>query len=491
MQLRDLIAGSEGLVVNGGGDIQIDGIAADPARIQPHFLFAALPDVLRSGAGAVSAACTAGAVAVLGLPGIEAAAPPGFPVLCTPDPHRAVARLSALLVGHRQPRNVVAVTGTCGKTSTVVFLRALWTRLGLPAASLGTDGLVSPHWSCPPGLTTPPPFELHPALARLEALGISHCALEASSQGLAQHRIDEVRLDAAVFTNLSRDHLDYHRTMAAYRGAKERLFEELLPIGAVAVIHVDSPEARRMEAIAGRRGHRLIRTGSAGSEVRLRNRRADGISQVLELDLFGRCVQFKAPIQGAFQVHNLLGAIGVAIGLGADPDQTLVAAECIDGVPGRIERIATTAHGAEIYIDFSHKPAALETVLSELRSRTRGRLIVVFGCEGATDPGRRAAMGRIAGSLADRVIVTDDNPRREDPAAIRAAILHEVPDAVEIGDRAMAIRTAVRDLQPGDLLVIAGKGRQATQIVAGVVHPFDDAAVALQALAESAHAPSG
>jgi len=482
MQLRALLAAADDVSVSGPLDVEIGSIAAVPERIEPGFLFAALPDIRRSGVGAIPAALAGGAVAVLAPSGVHVAMPPTVPLLNAANPHRAVARLSALLVGHRQPETVVAVTGTCGKTSTVTFARELWSRLGLRAASLGTDGLVSPAWSCAPGLTTPPPFELHPALARLEGLGVSHLALEASSHGLAQHRIDQVRLTAAVFTNLSRDHLDYHGTMEAYFAAKLRLFTELLPAGAPAVIHADSAQAGAVAAIAERRGYRLIRTGHMGAEIRLRERHDEGLGQILDLDLFGRRARLRVPIRGAFQAQNLLGAIGVAIGAGSDSDRVLAAAEQMRGVPGRIEHVATTPSGAEVYIDFSHKPGALEAVLTELRPRAQGRLVLVFGCEGATDPGRRSAMGRIAAHHADRVIVTDDNPRREDPASIRAEIMREVPHAMEIADRAEAIRVAIHDLRDGDVLLIAGKGRQCTQIIAGVIHPFDDDAVAQEAV---------
>jgi UDP-N-acetylmuramoyl-L-alanyl-D-glutamate--2,6-diaminopimelate ligase len=484
MRLHDLVTpAGDSIATLGPRDVAIAGIAAVPERIKPGFLFAALPDIRRSGVEAVPDALAAGAVAVLAPAGADVAVPPHVPLLRAADPHRAVARLSAELVGHRQPGTVVAVTGTCGKTSTIVFVRALWRRLGVQAASLGTDGLESPAWSDTPGLTTPPPFELHPVLARLADLDVTHMALEASSHGLAQHRIDEVRLAGAVFTNLSRDHLDYHGTVAAYFTAKQRLFADLLPAGAPAVINADSAEAGDVIAIAERRGHRLIRTGHAGVEIRLCERREEGATQILDLEVWGRRAQLRVPILGAFQVQNLLGAIGAVIGTGADPDRVLAAAEQMPGVPGRIEQIASTPAGAEVYVDVSHKPGALQAVLAELRPRTTGRLVLVFGCEGATDPGRRAAMGRIAARMADRVIVTDDNPRREDPAAIRAEIIRHVPDAIEIADRAEAIRAAIRDLGKSDLLVIAGKGRQRTQIVAGVFHPFDDVAVAQEAVA--------
>jgi UDP-N-acetylmuramoyl-L-alanyl-D-glutamate--2,6-diaminopimelate ligase len=484
MRLRDLVtAAGDAIATLGPLGLEIGGIAAVPERIKPGFLFAALPDIRRSGVEAVSAALLAGAVAVLAPADAGVAVPPRVPLLRAANPHRAVARLSAALVGHRQPDTVVAVTGTCGKSSTIVFVRQLWRRLGLQAASIGTDGLESPAWSDTPGLTTPPPFELHPVLARLADLDVTHLALEASSHGLAQHRLDELHLAAAVFTNLSRDHLDYHGTMATYFAAKQRLFAELLPPGAPAVIHADSAEAGDVLAIAERRGHRIIRTGHAGVEIRLRERREEAAAQILGLELWGRRAQLRVPMLGAFQAQNLLGAIGVVIGTGSDPDRVLAAAEHIPGVPGRIEQIATTPAGAEIYVDFSHKPGALEAVLAELRPRTRGRLVLVFGCEGATDPGRRAAMGRIAARMADRVIVTDDNPRREDPASIRAEVMKELPDAIEIADRAEAIRAAVRDLGKDDLLLIAGKGRQRTQIVAGAFQPLDDVAIAREAVA--------
>ncbi len=490
VKLKDLIAGAQTLPkaerISAGGllDVEITGITAEAPHVERGFLYAAIPGGFKSGTERAPEAVSAGAAALLLPESCDIVVPSGMAVLRSANLRRAMAFLAAALAGV-QPPTVVTVTGTSGKTSTTVFVRQLWTALGHRAASIGTIGLFSPNWNCDVALTTPHPFDLHPALAYLVEDGVDHLALEATSQGLHQHRLDALRISAAAFTNLSRDHLNYHGGMAAYFAAKQRLFEDLLPSGAPAVVNADSDVAEIIIAIARRRGHRLILAGRAGAEIRLIERKTIAGGQALTLDLFGRRESVVFPMAGPFQVENLLVALGLVIGTGGGIDQSLAAIAGLSGVRGRLESVGMSSTGGSVYIDYAHKPAALEAVLTSLRAHTPGRLIVVFGCGGETDPGKRPLMGAVAARLADRVIVTDDNPRNEDPARIRAEIRATAPDAVEIGDRRDAIRAAIAMLQSGDVLVIAGKGHETSQIAAGIHHPFDDAAVALAILAET------
>src|SRR5581483_8642041 len=327
-------------------------------------------------------------------------------------------------------------TGTSGKTSTAVFARQLWTLLGHRAGSLGTIGVVAPGYERSESLTTPDPVELHAILAELARLDVDHLAIEASSHGLDQYRLDGVQLAAAAFTNLSRDHLDYHPTMEAYLAAKLRLFEELLPAGATAVVNADTEPAARVAEIAQRRKHRLIGFGRKAREIKLLRQSPGATGQMLELDVLGKRHEVSFPVVGLFQAENLLAALGLVIGSGADPEKALGMVSRLTGVHGRIEHVATTPSGGAIYVDYAHKPAGLEAVLTALRPHTKSHLVVLFGCGGDRDAGKRPQMGEIATRLADRVIVTDDNPRTEDPAKIRAAILAGAPAATEIGDRA-------------------------------------------------------
>ncbi len=490
MKLNDLITGAqalpkaEPLSASGPLSVEITGITAEAPHVERGFLYAAISDGFKSGPERVPEAMSAGAAALLLPEGCDMTLPPGMAVLRSANLRRAMAFLAAALAGV-QPKTVVAVTGTSGKTSTTVFVRQIWTALGHRAASIGTIGLFSPNWNCDVALTTPHPFDLHPALAFLVEDGVDHLALEATSQGLHQHRLDALRISAAAFTNLSRDHLNYHGGMAAYFAAKQRLFDDLLPSGAPAVVNADSDVAETIIAIARRRGHRLILAGRAGREIRLIECKTIAGGQALTLEIFGRRESVVFPLAGSFQVENLLLALGLVIGTGGDVDRSLAAVAGLSGVRGRLESVGTTAAGGSVYVDYAHKPAALEAVLTSLRAHTRRRLIVVFGCGGETDPGKRPLMGAVATRLADRVIITDDNPRYEDSARIRAEIRATAPDAVEIGERRDAIRAAIAMLQSGDVLVIAGKGHETSQIVAGIHHPFDDAAVARALLAET------
>jgi len=465
------------------GDPDITGLTADSRQVRPGFLFAALPGSRTDGNRFAADAAAKGAVAVLTADAALVAAP-GVRVIADPNPRRRLALMAARFYAP-QPATLVAVTGTNGKTSVTVFARQIWEQLGLSAASFGTIGIHGAGIENPGSLTTPDPVTLHRELNALQRAGIDHVALEASSHGLDQYRLDGLALAAAAFTNLSRDHLDYHGDMAAYFAAKARLFTELLPSGGTAVLNADAPESARLVALCRQRGQRIITFGmAANADLRLVAARPQGSGQVISLAALGQSRDIELPLLGGFQASNALAALGLAVATGANLAAALDALGGLAGVPGRLQLVGTHPLGAPVIVDYAHTPDALETVLRALRPFCRGRLIVIFGCGGDRDPGKRPQMGAIATSLADAVIVTDDNPRSEDPASIRRAILAACPDATEIGDRAAAIRAGLSRLQGGDLLLLAGKGHERGQIVGDKIYPFDDAEVARAALAE-------
>jgi UDP-N-acetylmuramoyl-L-alanyl-D-glutamate--2,6-diaminopimelate ligase len=373
----------------------------------------------------------------------------------------------------RQPSTIAAVTGTSGKTSVAAFTRQIWTTLGWQAASIGTIGMVSPRGEKYGSLTTPDPVELHRTLDQLTGEGVTHLALEASSHGLDQHRLDGVRIAAGAFTNLSRDHLDYHPTLEAYLAAKLRLFEELIAPGGTAVIGIDDCYAGQVAEAAKKRRLKIMTVGERGSDIKLTGGAIDGFAQVVTIAHGGRSYQVKLPLVGAFQVQNAALAAGLAIATGAEPAPVFAALEHLTGAKGRLE-FAGSKNGAPIFIDYAHKPDALAKALAALRPYASGKLTVVFGAGGDRDAGKRPIMGRVAAEHADRIIVTDDNPRSEPPAAIRAAILAAAPGATEIGDRAQAIRAGIAALQAGDVLLIAGKGHETGQIVGDRILKFSD-----------------
>jgi UDP-N-acetylmuramoyl-L-alanyl-D-glutamate--2,6-diaminopimelate ligase len=391
------------------------------------------------------------------------------------NPRRRFAMMAARFYG-RQPKTVAAVTGTNGKTSVVWFLRQIWAVLGHSAASVGTLGIIAPGLEQPGSLTTLDPVTLHQTLARLAEMGVDRLAMEASSHGLDQYRLDGVEIAAAAFTNLTRDHLDYHGTMQAYLSAKLRLFSELVADDGAAVICADAAHAAAVRRVAGERGLRILTYGRRG-ELRIEALEQVTDGQRLTLRLDGKERSINLPLVGDFQATNALAAAGLAIATGADPDSVLSTLQALAPVRGRMERVARIHDLASVYVDYAHTPDALAVVLGALRPQARGRIVVVFGCGGDRDAGKRPEMGRIAGTLADRVIVTDDNPRSESPAEIRRQILAACPEAEEIGDRAEAIHQAVRSLQAGDVLLVAGKGHETGQIVGTHVLPFDDAEV--------------
>ena len=398
-------------------------------------------------------------------------------VLVDEAPRRRLALLAAGF--HKpQPETVVAVTGTNGKTSVATFARQIWAATGRDAASIGTLGIERSSGRRAGALTTPDAVTLHRELAALAASGTQRVAIEASSHGLAQHRLDGVRIAAAGFTNLSRDHLDYHASFEDYRAAKRRLFDELLPEGATAVLNADSPETGAIAEACAARGCPVIDYGLAADEIRVLDCAPDGDGQVVELVVFGHPRESRLALAGGFQVANALCALGLVIGTGDDWEAAFAALETLQAPPGRLQLAARSAHGAPIYVDYAHTPDALAHALAALKPHAKAALAVVFGCGGDRDPGKRPLMGEAACRLADRVIVTDDNPRSEDAAAIRREVLAGCPRARELGDRAEAIHVAIAELADGDILVIAGKGHETGQIIGDTVRPFDDAETA-------------
>jgi UDP-N-acetylmuramoyl-L-alanyl-D-glutamate--2,6-diaminopimelate ligase len=433
-------------------------------------VFVAIAGAKADGAKFVGAAIAAGAVAIVAEQPVTV--PPDIAVVCVANARRSLA-LAAARLYPQQPAVIAAVTGTSGKTSVAAFTRQIWTALGHPSASLGTIGIVSPQGETHGSLTTPDPVELHRSLQALADEGVTHLAMEASSHGLDQYRLDGVRVAAVGFTNLSRDHLDYHPTIEAYLAAKLRLFAEIAAPGSAAVINIDDANAPAVVAAARTRGLRVLTVGRHDDGIRLIDCSIDGFAQRLRLSYAGRMFTVRFPLAGSFQTENAVVAAGLTIATGGDPDAVFSSLERLEGAKGRLERVGER-NGAPIIVDYAHKPDALAKALDALRPYVTGRLVVVLGAGGDRDPGKRPMMGAIAAEKADRVIVTDDNPRSEDPAAIRAAILASAPGAREIGDRSDAIRAAVRELEEGDVLLIAGKGHETGQIVGNRVLPFSD-----------------
>jgi UDP-N-acetylmuramoyl-L-alanyl-D-glutamate--2,6-diaminopimelate ligase len=457
-------------------DIEIAGITADSRRVRPGFLFAALPGARADGRAFIAEAVARGAAAVLAPPGT--AWPDGIarlPMIEDAAPRRRLALLAARLAGP-QPRHLIAVTGTNGKTSTVEFLRQIWQLGGHRAASLGTLGVIAPsHPASTAGLTTPDPVELAETLAALARDGVDHAAMEASSHGLDQSRLDGVALAAAGFTNLTRDHLDYHGSEAAYRDAKLRLFADLLPANAPAIANseMDAATLEALSAIATRRGLDFGTVGEAGTVMRLLRATPRPDGQVLEIIAGGARHEIALALPGRFQADNVLMAAALAMSTGEA--NALTRLPQLTGVRGRMELAARLPNGSAAYVDYAHTPDALERLLTALRPHTTGRLIVVFGAGGDRDRGKRPLMGAVAARLADAAIVTDDNPRTEDPAAIRAAVAAGCPGATVIGDRAQAIAAGLSALRSGDVLAVAGKGHEQGQTIGATVIPFDDA----------------
>ena len=483
MRLSDLIG--ESGIVGLKKDPDIAGLTADSRAIEPGYLFAALPGATFDGRNFIADALARGAAAVLAPAGTrlpKTAA--GVPLIPVENPRHALS-LFAARFHDGQPRIAAAVTGTNGKTSVAWFTRRIWAGLGHRPAAMGTLGMTADdvEGNFSSGLTTADPVALHQDLRRLSDAGVDHVVIEASSHGLEQARLDGVKFAAAAFTNLTRDHLDHHGTMDAYRAAKLRLFDTVLPETATAVLNSDSDEFALFSSVAHARGLRVIGYGRTTDDIRIESVESVREGQKISLSLFGKPREVVLPLPGVFQARNALCALGLAVACGDDADDALALLATLDSPPGRMELAGKRANGATVYIDYAHTPDALSTVLGALRPHTAGRLVVAFGCGGDRDAGKRPEMGSIARDLADLTVVTDDNPRSETPATIRAEILAACPDATVIGDRAEAIHHAISTLGPADTLVIAGKGHETGQVVGSRVDPFDDAAVARAAIA--------
>jgi UDP-N-acetylmuramoyl-L-alanyl-D-glutamate--2,6-diaminopimelate ligase len=467
MKLRELLNGLADCPA-ALGEAEIAGISADSRELKAGEVFVALSGTKSDGTSFVEQALAKGAVAVIG-----DHLPANAKTIHVDNARRVLALAAARLYPH-QPDTIVAVTGTSGKTSVAAFTQQIWAHSGHLAASLGTIGVVAPSRTSYGSLTTPDPVGLHRAVDELATKDkVTHLVVEASSHGLHQHRLDGLRISAGAFTNLSRDHMDYHPTVEDYFAAKLRLFSELLQPGGAAVVAADHEEAARVIAASKARGLRIMTVGRKGETIRLRNVGIEGFSQRIDISHEGRDQTLMLPLVGAFQIENALVAAALAIATGSDAARVFATLEDLHGAPGRLERVGER-NGAPIFIDYAHKPDALAKALDALKPFAKRRLVVVFGCGGDRDAGKRPLMGEIAVAKADDVIITDDNPRSENPAAIRAAILAAAPRAREIGDRAAAIRTAVAQLQDGDVLLIAGKGHETGQIVGSRVLPFSD-----------------
>ncbi|WP_439149611.1 UDP-N-acetylmuramoyl-L-alanyl-D-glutamate--2,6-diaminopimelate ligase [Sulfitobacter sp.] len=479
---------SLGLTAQGEANPDITGIAVDSRQVKDGFLFAAMPGSTVHGAEFIQYAVRMGAVAVLtdakgAAIAADLMAEAGVAVIITDAPREALSRTAALWFG-AQPATMIAVTGTNGKTSVSTFVRQIWIEMGLSAVNLGTTG-VEGAWTAPLAHTTPEPITLHRALADAATNGITHAAMEASSHGLDQRRLDGVTLKAAGFTNFTQDHLDYHATFEAYFDAKAGLFSRVLPEDGTAVINIDDPKGIDMAAIARARGCEVISVGRDGGDLHLTGQRFDATGQDLRFDWRGKTYQKRLNLIGGFQADNVLLACGLVIACGAKPADVFDTIPHLTTVRGRMQLAATRDNGGAVFVDYAHTPDAIATALQAMRPHVMGRLVAIVGAGGDRDTTKRPLMGRAAAEHADMVFVTDDNPRSEDPAVIRAAVMAGAPDATEVGDRAEAILRGVDAIGPGDALLIAGKGHETGQTIGDDVLPFDDveqASVAVAAL---------
>lgn len=481
MKISDL-AGSETNTLGAAAALDVSGIASDSRKVKPGDLFVALAGSRADGAAFVADAVSRGAAAVVVTEGTKVEV--SVPVVPVASPRRFLALAAARFHG-RQPKTMVAVTGTAGKTSVASFTRQIWAHAGHAAAMIGTTGVEAPGRNDYGALTTPDPVTLHALLAELADAGVTHAAMEASSHGLDQCRLDGVRLSAGAFTNLGRDHMDYHPTVEHYMASKMRLFDTLLAKGAPAVINADDEWSARAIAVAKGAGLDVRTVGRKGDYISLKRVEHFRHKQTAEVHIGGEIFEVHVPLAGDFQVANALVAAGLAMSTGVSAATAMAALDRLTGASGRLELVGQAENGALAYVDYAHKPDALENVLASVRPFTTGRVIVVFGCGGDRDKGKRPIMGEIATRLADVVIVTDDNPRSEVPEVIRAEIMAAAKGASEIGDRAQAIRAAVEMLQSGDTLIVAGKGHEEGQTVGAVTLPFSDHAEVKKALAES------
>jgi UDP-N-acetylmuramoyl-L-alanyl-D-glutamate--2,6-diaminopimelate ligase len=453
-----------------GGDVSVIGITSDSREVKTGFVFAALPGTKVDGSAYIAKAFANGAVAAIAQRGSYQGA--GL-VIESDNPRRLLALMAARFYD-RQPDTIVAVTGTNGKTSVSVFVRQIWAAMGFRAASLGTIGVVGPDGAEYLAHTTPDPVQLAALAAKLRDDHVQHLAIEASSHGLAQYRLDGLRLTAGAFTNLTQDHLDYHYSFEAYFAAKMRLFDELLPRGAAAVINMDSPQGADVLRHALKAGLVPFEVGRNGDDLKLVQSIANGLGQELVIESKAGSHRVSLPLVGDFQVSNALVAAGLVIASGGEVSLVLHALESLKGASGRLELVGVTSAGASVFVDYAHTPDALENAISALRPYAKGKLHVVFGCGGDRDKGKRPLMAAAVAKHADFAYLTDDNPRTEDPAHIRREALVGAPHAIEIADRAKAIATAVQALGAEDILLVAGKGHEEGQTIGTTVHPFKD-----------------
>ena len=462
-----------------GGDSRVTGFAIDHRKVAPGTVFGAFRGSVFNGEDFIPQAVGAGAVAVVARPGVPVE---GAVHLAAPEPRREFARLAAKFF-EPFPETVVAVTGTNGKTSSVELTRQLWRMAGHHAASIGTLGVTTADDRTTTGLTTPDVVTFLSNMAGLAREGVTHAAFEASSHGLSQYRTEGLKVSAGAFTNFTRDHLDYHETMEAYFEAKMRLFDEVVADGGAAVVWTDDPKSDEVRRRAEARGLRLLSVGGRGETLRLVGREPTQLGQRLTIEAEGETHKIELPLIGAYQAANALTAAGLVLATGGELDRTLACLPRVQGVRGRLERAVITRAGAPVYVDYAHTPDAIEAAIEALRPHSKGRLIIVFGAGGDRDVGKRAEMGAVAARLADLVLVTDDNPRSEDPAAIRGAVLRGAAGAREVPGRREAIAAAVAEAGPDDIILLAGKGHEQGQIVGDKVLPFDDVTVARECAA--------
>jgi UDP-N-acetylmuramoyl-L-alanyl-D-glutamate--2,6-diaminopimelate ligase len=460
-------------------DSQVTGFAIDHRKVARGSVFGAFKGAVFNGEDFIGQAVDRGAVAVVARPEAKVER---VPHLADEQPRRLFAELAAKFYAP-YPETTVAVTGTNGKTSTVEMTRQIWRMSGHRSASIGTLGVTTSDDQVKTGLTTPDIVTFLSNMAGLKRMGMTHVAYEASSHGLDQHRAEGVPLAAAAFTNFSRDHLDYHQTMDAYFEAKMRLFERLLPAGKPAVIWTDDPKSKEVLERAKRRGHEVLTIGRKGETISLVEQTPTALGQTLKLEHGGKPYRLALPLIGAYQASNVLTAAGLVLATGGECDATFSAMQRVAPVRGRLERAVISRAGVPVYIDYAHTPDALEAAIAALRPHVEGRLITVFGAGGDRDQGKRPEMGAVATRLSDVVIVTDDNPRSEDPAVIRAAIMAGAPGATEVPGRREAIAEAIRIARTGDIVLVAGKGHETGQIIGDRVLPFDDALVARECAA--------
>ncbi|MBX7146565.1 MAG: UDP-N-acetylmuramoyl-L-alanyl-D-glutamate--2,6-diaminopimelate ligase [Alphaproteobacteria bacterium] len=482
MYLKQLVSFKTNLHLH-NPHLNIKGVTTDSRKVKKDFLFAALSGSKTDGNLYIHDALNRGASAIITRPQSDIEIPPHIEKIEDPNPHKLFSQIAAYFYNER-PEFIVGITGTNGKTSTADFIRQLWAHKHIESGSVGTLGVITNHHYEYGSLTTPSPEDLYKILQDLKLQNITHVALEASSHGLHQYRLDGLLFKAAGFTNLTRDHLDYHKDMASYQEAKARLFKDLLEENAPAVLNIDDPAFDYFKNICQKNKRTVITYGKHATDIQLIDQKLTAQGQQLSLKIFDQKIDTFFPVAGNFQIYNLLCALGLVIGTGTKVADALSAIPTLKSVPGRIELVGQLNNQASIYIDYAHTPDALETILKALRPHTDKQLIVVFGCGGNRDRGKRPQMGSIADRLADKVIVTDDNPRHENPNHIRKEILAACKKGIEIANREQAIYKAINMLHSQDILVIAGKGHETGQIVGNTVHPFDDKVIANQAILE-------